>query len=201
MLSDTTLGGGTGLSSRTASRSGKEDLRGGVLVGPLLRACLDRGIEPATASRATTWSWTAAGLPESWSSRGRPVTSVQGMASSSRPAASNGIPIWCGFLRGPMTSPASVPTNTGDGLLMAMRAGAALGNMPQAWWAGHRDPGEISFGRPQRPARPGTNVAALIFVNRFGRRFTNEAANYNALGGALHQLTPPASTTSTCLAG
>ena len=38
------------------------------------------------------------------------------------------------FLRGPMTSPVSVPTNEGDGLTMCMRIGAALGNMREAWW-------------------------------------------------------------------
>src|SRR5690606_3026964 len=38
------------------------------------------------------------------------------------------------FLRGPMDRAVSVPTNTGDGLRMAMRIGAALGNMREAWW-------------------------------------------------------------------
>ena len=33
------------------------------------------------------------------------------------------------FIRGPLTRTAAVPTNTGDGLVMAMREGAALGNM------------------------------------------------------------------------
>ena len=40
------------------------------------------------------------------------------------------------FLRGPLERPASPPHgNTGDGLRMAMRVGAALGNMREAWWA------------------------------------------------------------------
>ena len=88
------------------------------------------------------------------------------------------------FLRGPMTSPASVPTNTGDGLRMAMAAGAELGTMREAWWVPTiRVPGAArpDLVLPER-TRPGS-----IMVNRDGRRFTNEAANYNALGGAFHQ--------------
>ena len=38
------------------------------------------------------------------------------------------------FLRGPMTHPVSMPTCTGDALTMAMKAGARLGNMREAWW-------------------------------------------------------------------
>ena len=34
----------------------------------------------------------------------------------------------------PAHPPGGVPTNTGDGLRMAMRAGAQLGNMREAWW-------------------------------------------------------------------
>ena len=38
------------------------------------------------------------------------------------------------FLRGPCTHTVAVETNTGDGLKMAMRVGAMLGNMREAWW-------------------------------------------------------------------
>ena len=38
------------------------------------------------------------------------------------------------FIRGPLERTAAVPTNTGDGLRMAMRIGAGLGNMREAWW-------------------------------------------------------------------
>ena len=96
------------------------------------------------------------------------------------------------FLRGPMDTPAGVPTNTGDGLDMAIDAGAALGNMAQAWWATMAHiPGEEAWGAPRyhlvlvERTRPGS-----IMVNGAGERFCNEAANYNALGGAFHQLDP-----------
>jgi 3-oxosteroid 1-dehydrogenase len=93
------------------------------------------------------------------------------------------------FLRGPLTGPVSVPENEGDGLLMAIEAGAQLGNMQNAFWMQsaleskpqHRNAKpNYMLGSDER-ARPGA-----ILVNRAGKRFVNEAANYNALGKALH---------------
>ncbi|MEI6643539.1 MAG: FAD-dependent oxidoreductase [Novosphingobium sp.] len=91
------------------------------------------------------------------------------------------------FLRGPMTGPVSVPENEGDGLLMAIEAGAQLGNMQNAFWM--QSALEM---KPQRGARPnymlGSDERArpgAILVNRAGKRFVNEAVNYNALGKAI----------------
>lgn len=93
------------------------------------------------------------------------------------------------FLRGPMTGPVSVPENEGDGLLMAIEAGAKLGNMQNAFWMQ-----SVLEMKPQhRAAKPnyllGSDERArpgAILVNRKGKRFVNEAANYNAVGKALH---------------
>jgi 3-oxosteroid 1-dehydrogenase len=97
------------------------------------------------------------------------------------------------FLRGPMTGPVSVPENEGDGLLMAMEVGASLGNMSSAWWMMSVKESSAQ-GQGTHPhyllctserSRPGS-----IMVNRSGRRFVNEASNYNALGFALHNFDP-----------
>ena len=93
------------------------------------------------------------------------------------------------FLRGPLTGPVSVPENEGDGLLMAIEAGAQLGNMQNAFWQQsvlefkpqHRDAKPNYLLGSDERARPGA-----ILVNRTGKRFVNEAANYNAMGKALH---------------
>ncbi|MDR7101638.1 FAD-binding protein [Croceicoccus sp. BE223] len=93
------------------------------------------------------------------------------------------------FLRGPLTGPVSVPENEGDGLLMAIEAGAQLGNMQHAYWMQsvlemkpqHRNAKPNYLLGSDERARPGA-----ILVNRTGKRFVNEAANYNALGKALH---------------
>lgn len=93
------------------------------------------------------------------------------------------------FLRGPLTGPVSVPENEGDGLLMAIEAGAQLGNMQNAFW----QQSVLEFKPQHRNAKPnyllGSDERArpgAILVNRAGKRFVNEAANYNAMGKALH---------------
>ncbi|MGE4305531.1 MAG: FAD-binding protein [Novosphingobium sp.] len=93
------------------------------------------------------------------------------------------------FLRGPLTGPVSVPENEGDGLLMAIKAGAQLGNMQHAFW----QQSVLEFKPQHRSAKPnyllGSDERArpgAILVNKYGKRFVNEAANYNAMGKALH---------------
>ncbi|SLK12680.1 FAD binding domain-containing protein [Novosphingobium mathurense] len=93
------------------------------------------------------------------------------------------------FLRGPLTGPVSVPENEGDGLLMAINAGAQLGNMQHAFW----QQSVLEFKPQHRNAKPnyllGSDERArpgAILVNKYGKRFVNEAANYNAMGKALH---------------
>jgi 3-oxosteroid 1-dehydrogenase len=195
MLSDTTLGGGTGhLDQQVQARREAEDLRGcgAALVGPLLKACLDRAVEPVTSGRAQDVvidGGRVAGVVVEQPGGALVVRAARGVV-----LATGGFEwdpeLVRGFLRGPMTSPASVPANVGDGLLIAMRAGAALDNMPQAWWVPVIEiPGDVAFGRQRATLlNRERTLPRSIIVNRLGRRFTNEAANYNALGGALHQL-------------
>jgi 3-oxosteroid 1-dehydrogenase len=91
------------------------------------------------------------------------------------------------FLRGPMCAPVGAPGAQGDGLRIAMAAGAALGCMSEAWWcAATKVPGEEIDGAPlwrlilTERARPG-----CIVVDGRGRRFENEAQNYNDFGRSL----------------
>lgn len=162
---------------------------GQALVGRLLRSCLDRSIEPRVR-----WAAEDLVLDDDGSVAGVVVDAPEGVR---RIRAAKGVVLACGgfewnpdhvraFLRGPMTHPVSVPTNTGDGLTMAMRAGAAITNMREAWWA---PVGEVPVeDNPTGRALINSQRALphSIMVNRHGRRFTNEAANYNAFGGAFH---------------
>jgi 3-oxosteroid 1-dehydrogenase len=92
------------------------------------------------------------------------------------------------FIRGPLTGPVSVPENEGDGLIMAIEAGAKLGSMQDAYWQQsvlemkpqHRNAKPNYLLGSDERARPGA-----ILVNRRGKRFVNEAANYNAMGKAI----------------
>ncbi len=162
---------------------------GQALVGRLLKACLDRGIEPVTSARMRNL------VIETGRVTGA-VVEVDGQRREVK--ARRGVVLATGgfewnedykraFLRGPLTHPVSIETNTGDGLYMAMKAGAMLSNMREAWWipVGELPPGVNRMNRfllAGDRSRPRT-----IMVNRQGRRFANEAANYNAFGGAFHQ--------------
>jgi 3-oxosteroid 1-dehydrogenase len=157
------------------------------LVGRLLRACLDRGVEPQTGHRAV----------ELVMEDGQVAGVVFETASGRKDVRAPNVVIGTGgferdpelvraFLRGPCTHAVSVPWNTGDGLRMVMRIGAMLGNMREAWWMPVVEtPGSNAAGQMLLTVErtlPGT-----IMVNRSGRRFTNEAANYNAFGAAFHE--------------
>jgi succinate dehydrogenase/fumarate reductase flavoprotein subunit len=96
------------------------------------------------------------------------------------------------FLRGPLDGPASAPENEGDGLLMAMSLGAALGNMSEAWWMPTiRIPDDTIQGKAlYRLCLMERTLPGSLIVNRKGRRFANEAANYNDIGRAFHTFDP-----------
>ncbi len=196
LMNETTLGRGatTTVPREVLDEREAADLRGcgQALVGRLLRACLDRGVELRTGCRAT--ELTTAG--------GR-VTGVR-IDTDDGPvevAARGGVILATGgfewdralvrdFIRGPLERPVSIETNTGDGLRMAMRVGASIGNMQEAWWVPTidvpDDGGEMFAWMVNRErVQPRT-----IMVNRHGQRFANEAANYNAFGAAFHQLDP-----------
>ena len=177
---------------------------GEALVGSLLAGCLDAGVTVRTGARArqlVVVDGRVTGVrfdtPAAEGATGE-VTAGEVTVDARRGVvlATGGFEwneaLVRAFLRGPMDTPAGVPTNTGDGLDMAIGAGAALGNMAQAWWAPMAHiPGEEAWGAPRyhlvlvERTRPGS-----IMVNGAGERFCNEAANYNALGGAFHQLDP-----------
>ncbi|OBI61614.1 FAD-dependent oxidoreductase [Mycobacterium sp. E796] len=96
------------------------------------------------------------------------------------------------FLRGPMHGAVSPPYNTGDGLRMAMSQGADLANMGEAWWVPIvQIPGDSIEGKPRsRSVRLERTRPRSIIVNSAGRRFVNEASDYNSMAGAFQYLDP-----------
>ena len=195
MLRETPLGGGTGIveEAEMGRRIGAQERGfGQAMVGRLLKACLDRGIEPRTGCEV-----------ERLLIEDRRVVGVA-LAGGEEIRASQGVVIATGgfewdaemrqaFLRGPMDAPASPPTAAGKGLALAMSVGAKLGNMTQAWWAPTlAPPGRGWAGGEQRaePVLIERTVPHSLMVNRAGQRFCNEAANYSALAGAFHQFDP-----------
>lgn len=192
VMAETALGRGApgGVAPDELARRRIRDERGAgqALVGRLLKACLDRGIEPRTGMRATHLS----------TSSGR-VSGVRfdGPDGTVEVPVRNGVVIATGgfdwapelvaaFLRGPLERSAAVPTNTGDGLRMAMRLGAALGNMREAWWVPMIDVERPGRGTVAWQVNGERSRPHCIIVNGRGERFANEAANYNAFGAAFH---------------
>jgi succinate dehydrogenase/fumarate reductase flavoprotein subunit len=90
------------------------------------------------------------------------------------------------FLRGPLDRAVSVATNTGDALRMAMRVGADLADMREAWWVATIDVEMPGLGTVPWQVNSERTRPHSVMVNDDGYRFTNEAANYNALGNAFH---------------
>ena len=91
-----------------------------------------------------------------------------------------------------MLAPVGAPSARGDGLRLAIAAGALLGSMSEAWWCpAAQIPGDAIDGEPMfrliltERARPG-----CLLVNGRGVRFVDEAQNYNDLGRALQNFEP-----------
>ena len=169
------LGGGTGVLPDDVAAAREEAQLEGLgrgLVGGLLKACLAHGVVVSTGTRAT-----------------RLIADDGAVTGIELDGADGPVRVHCGavvlatggfefdgelvrdFLRGPLTRGIGAATNTGDGLRMAMRVGAQLGNMREAWWAPVVTlPGLRADGAPnglltsRERALPGS-----IMVNGYGR--------------------------------
>jgi len=85
------------------------------------------------------------------------------------------------------------PSNTGDGLRIAERAGAITDNMAEGWWMPMMAiPGETLLGEQfYRSLIRERGLPRQIMVNAAGRRFVSEARPYNEIGKALHRQAGP----------
>ena len=167
---------------------------GAALIGGLLKGLLDRGVVPHTNARAVELTADALGITG---------VRIELPGKTIQVRARRGVILACGgfewdaslvgaFLRGPMHGAVSPPKNTGDGLRMAMAHGADLANMGEAWWVPIvQIPGDTIDGHPRsRSVRLERTRPRSIIVNRGGRRFVNEAGEYNSMAGAFHYLDP-----------
>jgi len=198
MLRETPLGGSSGMvDPALLQKRAEQDLRGWgqALVGRLLKACLDRGIEPMLGCggyRLCVENGRVTGAIVERHGRQETILARQGVILATGGFEWNDA-LKHAFLRGPLDAPASPPTNRGDGLKMAMAAGAGLGNMTSAWWVP-----TLAIPESQWQSGETRNMPVLIertlphglMVNREGIRFCNEAANYSALAGAFHAFDP-----------
>jgi 3-oxosteroid 1-dehydrogenase len=176
------------------NESGDYCVAGTALIAGLLKGLLDLGVAPRTDARAVELIADALG-----------ITGVRirldGM--DVRVRARRGVVLATGgfewdtklveaYLRGPMRGAVSPPNNTGDGLRMAMAHGADLANMGEAWWVPIVQlPGDTFQGHPRsRSVRLERTRPRSIIVNRAGKRFLNEAGEYNSMAGPFQYLDP-----------
>jgi succinate dehydrogenase/fumarate reductase flavoprotein subunit len=158
---------------------------GGALVGGLLKGLLDKGIEPmlsVAARELLVEDGRVVGLKAVKDGKEIEISARRGVVLASGGFEWNR-ELAAHFLGGVLTHPNSPPGNEGDGLKMAMSLGADLANMNEAWWCPSIDiPGEEYDG--QQLHRGDFAIRSLphsLIVNRRGRRFVNEAQNYNDL--------------------
>lgn len=174
--------------------SGDYCVAGTALIAGLLKGLLDLGVQPRTDARALELFADPLGITGVRISKEGKEFNVR---------ASRGVVLGTGgfewdtklveaYLRGPMRGAVSPPNNTGDGLRMAMAHGADLANMGEAWWVPIVQlPGDTFEGHPRsRSVRLERTRPRSIIVNRAGKRFLNEAGEYNSMAGPFHYLDP-----------
>lgn len=164
------------------------------LVGALLKGCLDLGVtlhRSAPARRLLLSDGTVTGVVVELDGRDVQVRAIGGVVLASGGFEWNA-ELAKAFLRGPLEAAPGTRANTGDGLVMAMEAGARLGNMSEAWWMPLvRIPGEdLEGGDVFRMTWHERALPGSIIVNRRGERFVNEAHNYSDSGRAFHEFDP-----------
>jgi 3-oxosteroid 1-dehydrogenase len=170
-------------------------LRGLALVGGLIEGCVDAGVTFVCDARAREL------IVEDGRVSGVRVEqngddSVEYHARLGVVLASGGFEwnrdLWDTFIGVPWDGPATPPFNEGDGLIMAARVGAKLGNLDKVVWRPSRYLGNEYCGRPHMHIGAGFFGAAPgeIMVNRTGRRFADEGLNYNDMGRVMTQFDP-----------
>lgn len=166
---------------------------GQALVAGLLKAVLDRGIPILLQTRArelVVEQARVAGLIADGDGGQRVAIGAARAVVLASAGFEWNASLKAQHLNGPIENPNTPPFNEGDGLLMAMDVGADLANMSEVWnFPSLMIPGEtyenLPLSRPINAERSGPHV---IWVNRSGRRFANEASNYNSLGKVFFEL-------------
>lgn len=160
---------------------------GGALVGRLLVAALEHGVHvrtesPLTGLESNATGWTVT-MSDTEVTAGAVVLASGGFEWNSK--------LRHAFLPYPVT-PISAPSNTGDGLVLGLRAGAAVDEMTAVWGVPVLAPPTAVYdGAPSgRMGNVEMTLPGSITVNAAGRRFVNEATNYHDLNRAFGAIDP-----------
>jgi 3-oxosteroid 1-dehydrogenase len=151
---------------------------GGALAASLLLSALDRGVKVASSARVTGLERGEAG----WTITVNDGESV--ITAANVVVASGGFEwnteLQSAFLPHPIT-PISAPSNEGDGLLLGLRAGAAVDQMTTFWGVPVITPPTQTYdGHPSgRMGNVEMTLPGSIVVGSDARRFVNEAMDYH----------------------
>lgn len=168
---------------------------GRALVGGLVKACLDAGVDFHTRQRAvrlTKEDGRVAGVIV----RSNDGTETAYPAARAVVIATGGFEwndeLKSSFLPGPDIGPMSPPYNEGDGLLMGLDAGAAIRNMnAAAYHIAFQIPGEVIEDRKRTRFISGERaLPGSIIVNRNGQRIVNEASSYSDMAAPFQVFDP-----------
>jgi len=167
---------------------------GNALVGRLLKGCLDREIPILVETRGRELiveDGSVIGLLGERGGRDYRISAAGGVILASGGFEWNE-QLKARFLSGTVSHPNTPPENAGDGLLMAIEAGAALGNMTEVWGSPSAAiPGEEYNGTQLNRILVAERLCPhAIIVNRGGQRFANEGAPYNELGKVFNDVDP-----------
>lgn len=163
---------------------------GGALVGTLLASAIDRGIDLARNARVTALARDDSG---EWLVT---VNEDEAKVTATNVVVASGGFEWRRHLREALLplpiTPISAPSNEGDGLMLALGAGAAMDEMTAIWGVPViAAPTQRYDGKPSgRMANVEMTLPGSITVNAAGRRFVNEALNYHDLTRVFANVEP-----------
>ena len=163
-------------------------MAGRTLIGPLVWACLDRGINILTSTRARQLivdEGRVIGLRAERDGRDFLVKGKRAVLLASGGYEWNE-EMNKRFMHGPPVHAFTNPQNEGDGHIMGMEIGAAIALMDHTMWLPTvRVPGEEIDGKPlYRLFLTSCGKPGDILVNRYGKRCCNEAF-YPDIGSAF----------------
>ncbi len=166
---------------------------GGALVGSLAATAMDCGVDIALTSRVTGLDRQVSGIAGGWE------VSVEGSKSCIRAfqvvLATGGFEwdqaLTSALLTYPI-SPISAPSNTGDGLRLALRQGCAIRDVTSVWGVPVITPPTQRYDGVQsgRMGNVEMTLPGSVTVNSAGQRFVNEALNYHDLNRVFGNVDP-----------
>ncbi|WP_413249192.1 FAD-dependent oxidoreductase [Sinomonas flava] len=178
---------------------------GGALVGALVATAVECGVHLAVSAPVTGLEPLEGGAGKAHDGGGWLVRVGDGVAGPATAVAAGAVLIASGGFERNRELAASLlrfdttaigaPSNTGDGLLLGLRAGAMLGQTGAIWGVPVIAPEGWEYdGAPTgRMGNVEMTLPGSITVNAAGRRFVNEAMNYHDLSRVFANVDPATS--------